>query len=59
MQGGLYFILSFTCTKKKDYELVLVLVFTMGLCVLLSITRLILLGFENHTIKSDTKKKIN
>jgi len=59
MQGGLYFILSITCTKKKDYELVLVLTLTMGLCVLLSITRLVLLGFESQTIKSDTKKKIN
>jgi len=57
--GWLIFYIKFYLYEKKDYELVLVLVFTMGLCVLLSITRLILLGFENHTIKSDTKKKIN
>jgi len=54
--GWAIFYVKYYLFVQKDYELVLVLVFTMGFCVLLSITRLVLLGFESETINSDKKK---
>jgi len=55
--GWTIFYIRYYLYVQKDYELVLVLVFTMGFCLLLSITRLAIVTLESKTsVKSDTQK---